>query len=388
MIAPTPFFSDRGAHVQIYEEIVFLQGRGHRILLQTYGLGKNVTNVATSRIINFPWYRKISSGPSFTKILYIPLMIALGFFNTIKFRPDVIHAHLPDGALIAKFLKIFFKRVAYIYDLQGSLSEESIQHKFIKRGSVIHRLFLKLELKMIYWFPVITQSDSILDFYKNLADKNLRISNVKDGVDTSIFFPDTKDEKLLMQLGIQSTAQIVLYVGALEEYQGIDLLLEAFAKVPQVPQRTILVVIGYPNVSKYQKVALAHGISHNVQFLGLVDYFELRKYLNLADIAIAPKISTTEGDGKIYNYLACGIPTISFDRPVSREIGGSTMLYSKLKDTDELAKNISILLADSELRRKLSHASRKRAVEHLSWDKVALRIEKIYEEAIAKNDNG
>jgi glycosyltransferase involved in cell wall biosynthesis len=388
MIAPTPFFSDRGAHVQIYEEIVFLQARGHRILLQTYGLGKNVTNVATSRIINFPWYRKISSGPSFTKILYIPLMIALGFFNTLKFRPDVIHAHLPDGALIAKFLKIFFNKVAYIYDLQGSLSEESIQHKFIKRGSIIHRLFLKLELKMIYWFPVITQSDSILDFYKNLTDKNLRISNVKDGVDTSIFFPDIKDEKLLMQLEIQPTSQIVLYVGALEEYQGIDLLLEAFTKVPQEPQRIVLVVIGYPNVSKYQKVALARGIAHNVQFLGLVDYFELRKYLNLADIAIAPKISTTEGDGKIYNYLACGIPTISFDRPVSREIGGSTMLYSKLKDIDELAKNISILLSDAELRRTLSHASRKRAVEHLSWDKVALRIEKIYEETIAKNDNG
>jgi hypothetical protein len=104
----TQLFWKFEGYPKLNEEIVFLQARGHRILLQTYGLGKNVTNVATSRIINFPWYRKISSGPSFTKILYIPLMIALGFFNTLKFRPDVIHAHLPDGALIAKFLKIFF----------------------------------------------------------------------------------------------------------------------------------------------------------------------------------------------------------------------------------------------------------------------------------------
>ena len=51
MIAPTPFFADRGCHTQIYEEIKALQGLGHKIILCTYGLGREMAGVQTARQI-------------------------------------------------------------------------------------------------------------------------------------------------------------------------------------------------------------------------------------------------------------------------------------------------------------------------------------------------
>ena len=68
MIAPTPFFADRGCHTRIYGEIRGLQAMGHRVILVTYGLGRDMPGAETVRCFNFPWYRKLSAGPSVWKI--------------------------------------------------------------------------------------------------------------------------------------------------------------------------------------------------------------------------------------------------------------------------------------------------------------------------------
>lgn len=72
MIAPTPFFADRGCHTQIYEEIKALQALGHVIVLCTYGLGQEMPQVKTVRSFVFPWYKKLSAGPSYTKFFFYP----------------------------------------------------------------------------------------------------------------------------------------------------------------------------------------------------------------------------------------------------------------------------------------------------------------------------
>ena len=42
MIAPTPYFSDRGCHVRIYEEAKALKARSHEVVIVTYHLGRDV----------------------------------------------------------------------------------------------------------------------------------------------------------------------------------------------------------------------------------------------------------------------------------------------------------------------------------------------------------
>ncbi len=161
MIAPTLFLSDRGCHTRIYGEITALQKLGHEIRLVTYGLGREMDGIETIRCFNFPWYKKLGAGPSVWKILLLPFII----FRAIKaiklYKPDIVHAHLHEGAFAARVCRLFCRRPQYIFDCQGSLSGEIVQHKFVKQRSVFYNFFVWLEKRIDGWFPIITQSENL-----------------------------------------------------------------------------------------------------------------------------------------------------------------------------------------------------------------------------------
>ena len=64
MVAPTPFFADRGCHVRILLETNALTAMGHEVLISTYGLGRDLPGIDTVRTQRIPWYRKLAAGPS------------------------------------------------------------------------------------------------------------------------------------------------------------------------------------------------------------------------------------------------------------------------------------------------------------------------------------
>jgi hypothetical protein len=161
MVAPTPFFADRGCHVRIYNEIRGLQNLGYEIILCTYGLGADMPGVKIVRTFNFPWYKKLTAGPSVTKIFLLPFLLFTVFKQIKKFKPDIVHAFLHEGALIAKYCSFWYKKPQYFSDLQGSLTGELLQHKFIKNGNLIYKFFAFTERKINNFFPIITQSQNL-----------------------------------------------------------------------------------------------------------------------------------------------------------------------------------------------------------------------------------
>lgn len=379
MIAPTPFFADRGCHTQIYEEIKALQILGHEIVLCAYGLGRDVAGVKTVRCFNLPWYRKLSAGPSYSKILLLPFLTFTALKVIIGFKPEIIHAHLHEGALIARFCKIFFPKLKYLFDMQGSLTGECLQHGFIKRGGLGYKIISFLEKRIANWFFVITQSDNMVEELRALGVVQDKTANVKDGVDTDMFKPQAADENLARQLKIDLTKPRVIYLGLLEKYQGADAMFEAFKLVADKIKEVQFIIIGFPNLEKYQKYCRELGIEKNVLFLGRIEYQKLPAYLSLAQVAVAPKISLTEGDGKIYNYMAMGLATTAFDRGVSREILGQTGIFAELNNSANLAEKIIYLLNNKEAAKKLGEAARARSVAELSWSAVGERINKVYQ---------
>ena len=84
-------------------------------------------------------------------------------------------------------------------------------------------------------------------------------------------------------------------------------------------------------------------------------------------IAVAPKLSDTEGSGKILNYMAMGLPTVAFDVPVSREYMGDDGCYAAPGDARGLSDRIVELLDDPDGARALGQRLRARAVERYDW---------------------
>lgn len=347
VIAPTPFFADRGNHVRIFEECMILKKAGHRIKLVTYGLGRDIEGVEIKRTIRFPWYTKTSAGPSIHK-LYVDIFL---FFSSLRqalsFRPDIIHCHLHEGCLLGWAVGKL-TRTPFVFDYQGGMTAEMGNHKFIKPGSFIYNTFYRLE-NFIDRLPrnIVTSSargkDELIDVFK-IHEKNVLV--VADGVGEVIW--KNQDFNLKRKYGIPKDNKVVIYTGVLCDYQGIDLLLEGIAQKKQELKKVTFLIFGFPE-EEYKFKAKNLGLT-NVIFPGKLPYEELYDNLKQADIAIAPKISTTEANGKVYNYMAAALPVVLFDSPINREIIGEYGIYAKFNDKEDFIRKV-IATANGECKK-------------------------------------
>ena len=381
VIAPTPFFADRGCHVRIYEEIVALQELGYEVLLCTYGLGRDMPGVETVRTWNFPWYRKLDAGPSITKVLLIPLLWFTAVRAARGYSPAIVHAHLHEGAIIARLMKPFFSGAAFFVDIQGSLVGELKHHRFIPSSGILVSLFRGIERITLSWFPILTQSRMLADQICKLGIEEDHVYVVGDGVDPSRFAPGRPAAEIEFDPPRLRGQVAIIYMGLLTSYQGVDLLMQAFASVKESTSVSVkLLIVGYPNIEHYARMAKELGIDEDVTFFGKVDYTKVAGYLSLGDIAVSSKISVAEGDGKLYNYLSMGLSVVAFDRPVTREIVGDAGIIVPIGDAEAMVRAIVGLLNDPEERKRLSKKARERAEKELSWKSVGQRIQKVYEQ--------
>jgi len=383
MIAPTPFFADRGCHVRIYEEIRALQGQGCEIILCTYHIGRDMEGLRTERIINIPWYKKLEAGPSWQKPFLDILLLIRSFRAARRFKPDIIHAHLHEGAFIGRFISCWFS-IPLLFDYQGSMTAEMADHEFLKKKGLFFRFLRRLEkwIDMGAKIIVPSSSGSAEQLISEFHIPQEKVKAVTDGVDTDIFRPNYPVDDLRKRLGIPERRRVVAYLGLLNEYQGVDLLLTAAGDVIKKLPDTHFLVMGYPDVEKYKEMADKLGVAENITFTGRIDYGEAPKYLCLGDIAVSAKLSKSEANGKVYNYMAAGLPTVCFDTPVNREILRDTGIYAEFGNRESLANRMVDLLSDEERLARLKKGVRERAVEELSWKKAGEKFIAIYNEIL------
>jgi glycosyltransferase involved in cell wall biosynthesis len=385
-IAPTSFFADYGAHVRIYEEVRHLQERGHRVTICTYHNGDAVPGMDIRRSLNVPWRQGVQVGSTRHK-LYFDVMLEWTVLRAaLRTRPHLIHAHMYEGTLLGWPVRQLLG-IPLIFDYQGSLTGEMVDHHFLRPDGTFYPAVRGLE-SWINGLPdaIITSSENgaaaLRDGFHVPPE---RIFPITDGVNTTVFAPPTTAAQRetvaarKAQLGIPPEAKVVVYLGVLAPYQGIDLLLEAARTVLQTQPDTYFVIMGYPGVESYARLAGEMGLLHRVLFPGRIPYPEAPSWLSVGDVAVAPKLSATEGAGKIGNYMALGLPTVAFDTPVSREFLGDLGLYAERGNAPDLAATLASILADDARRPHLGVALRERAIRCYSWHAAIRRIEDVYE---------
>jgi glycosyltransferase involved in cell wall biosynthesis len=266
------------------------------------------------------------------------------------------------------------------------LTGELKAHRFLESRGWIYRFVARNE-RLIDRLPQVAVA-SCDDVARELRDRfGVRdVVLALDGVDTDVFRPDV-DVGELRSL-VPSGRRPVVYLGLLNAYQGVDHLLEAIPQVlGRVPEAYFL-VMGYPNVDQYRAKARDLGVSEHVGFPGRIDYDQAARYLALGKVAVGPKLSETESNGKLFNYMACALPTVAFDMPPSREILGDLGVYAPRGDVPALADAIAGLLENPEESRELGLRLRKRVIDHFSWHSTAQQLLKAYALAASRRSTG
>ncbi len=387
MIAPTPFFADRGCHVRIYEEARALQKLGNRVVIYTYHNGRDIAGIDTRRIMDIPWYKKLEAGPSYHKFYLDFLLLLKLVMLGIDEKANIIHAHLHEGALLGKIYKKLTK-VPLVFDFQGSLTGELVDHNFLRRKSFFLKFIRKVEnlVNRSADAIVVSSTNSANLLRKELNIKEDKIFVVQDGVNVDEF--KTRDDitDLRGKLNLPLNKKIVVYLGLLNRYQGVDCLLETISYLVEKDKDVHFLIMGFPDVEKYKEIARKKKVGHAVTFTGRIDYREAPKYLSLGDVAISPKISKTESNGKLYNYMAMGLPTVVFDTPVNREILGDLGIYAELDDPVSLAEKLEMILSNDNLARDLRKKLRQKAIDIYSWQATGKKLMAVYQTVCEKID--
>lgn len=375
MIAPTSFFSDYGCSVRILEEANALQRRGNEVRVCTYRNGQEVPGLAIQRTPSIPFREHYEVGSSPHKIAFDMFLFWTVLLSALRRRPDVIHAHMHEGALIGLTVSRLLG-IPMIFDFQGSLTSEMMDHRFLRQESPFFRPLRRLETMIDHRSRIIlTSSDNARQLLvTQFGCRPDRVWTVSDCVDTAAFYPPAQGEQRALAerraaLGIPPGRRVVVYLGLLADYQGTDVLLQAAAHLLQQQDDVHFLIMGFPAVDHYRHMAQHLGLADHTTFTGKIPYQEARGLLALGDVAVAPKLSATEGSGKILNYMAMGLPTVVFDTPVSREYLGNLGIYARRGDPVSLAA--ALLDGLSAEAKGRGDRLRQLAADTFSWDRAA-----------------
>jgi glycosyltransferase involved in cell wall biosynthesis len=383
MVAPTSFFSDYGGHIRILEETLALQAAGQQVTIVTYYKGSDLPGLDIRRTRPLPYRAEYEVGSSRHKLAFDLLLGAKVLQVGRQFRPDVVHGHMHEGALLGSLLARRL-RVPLVFDFQGGLTGEMVDHGFLDPDGVFYPWVRRLERRICHLPAAILtsslQAGELLTTEFGVPEA--RIRPLPDCVDIDRFDPAAIDPvaqaALRSALGIPAGRQVVAYLGLLASYQGTSDLIQAAARSRAEGCNLHFLVMGYPRAREYESEAAAAGVGDMMTFTGKVMYRDAPLYLSLGDLAVSPKVSNTEGSGKVLNYMAMAQPVVAYDTPVHREYLAELGTYVGAGEVEELACQLAALGKDEARRLSLGAALRERAASRYSWAAAGERIIGLY----------
>jgi len=315
VIAPHPFFTPRGTPFSVYYRTLVTAQLGVEVDLLTYGEGQDVviSGVRIIRIPRIPLTGNVPVGPSGKKLVLDCVMAVWTLWLLVRHRYDFVHAHEESVFFCLWFKPVF--RFKLVYDMHSSLPQQLSNFKFTK-SRVPVRIFEWLETAALRAATAVITicpdlAEAVTPKLHNPASHFLIENSIFDDVALSAFDPPHRvDQTLMMSL---PNVPLIVYTGTFEAYQGIDLLIDSFAKVRE--QRTdaaLLLVGGTPEqVEHYRARAESQGLNGSCIFTGRVPQTTARCLSRRAAVLTSPRVLGTNTPLKIYEQLASGIPIVA-----------------------------------------------------------------------------
>ncbi len=181
----------------------------------------------------------------------------------------------------------------------------------------------------------------------------------------------------------------VVFIGSFDPWQGIDILVEAFARAIQNGANLQLSLIGSgPRLPAIQHMVKEHDLGESVKIMGWLSVPEMAACLAAADIGVSPYCGRAEFSGlKLVDYKAAGLAIIASGQDSQPSILRHSQTGWIVPPCDVLALSEAMihLSLDSGLRRRLGQAARIEAEKYHSWQQTAQELNHLFSQLILKN---
>jgi glycosyltransferase involved in cell wall biosynthesis len=376
VVAACPFPAARGTPVRILRLSEALADRGHEVQVVTYPLGDAEAvpaNVEVHRTPRLPWYRFEGPGPSPTKLLLLDPMLVHTLRTCLRRRPvDLIHAHHYEGLLVALLARP--RDTPIVFDAHTLLGSELPTYGF--------RLPRALLATGGRWLDraLPARADHVIAVSGVIRDRLVAAAGLS-AADVTVIGNGVEDHLLhhLPPSGGQSTRRtpILAYAGNLAAYQGVDLLLHALAEVRRQHPDIRLRLLTTDDFGPYRGLVDQLGIADAVEVVP-TPFHSLPEALDGADLAINPRPQADGVPQKLLNYMALGLPVVSFDGAALDLVHGETGFRVDDGDAAALARAISACLERPDRAAEVGAKARAFARERYSWAASAARVEDVF----------
>jgi len=291
---------------------------------------------------------------------------------------ELCHVRDPWGAL--PVLAVEGRRYRVVYEANGLPSIE-LPHTWPQAAPRTLAKIRELELRCLAAADaVVVPSRVIGRAVEGMGVEASRIRLVANGADLPSRTPERPPD---------APERYLVYVGALQPWQGLDVLLRAFTRLADLPELRLVVCSSVPERRSraLRRLADRLGVGERVEWRHLVPHDDVAGWLAHAEISVAPLTGCARNldQGcaplKILESMAAGVPVVASDLPAVRELM-SDGVHGRLVAADrpaELARALRILLEYPEAARAMGERGRERVRDGLTWEASRARLREVYD---------
>ena len=296
--------------------------------------------------------------------------IANVFTQLLKGDFDIVHVHSYIFFLsnMAALARLFKRKSRYILHFNGGLDFSGDSRNFHPR-----RIWAK---ENIYDRTLGYFTTRIADRVLSASKSDIPIIQRKFGTKEVEWIPNAVDTERFMPVADKPNRPVVTYVGKLERWKGVDVLIKCFEAINRELEGVEFLIAGRGSLEgKLRETKLP------IEFLGSVPYAEMPEIYQRTSVLILP--SYMEGfPCTCIEALSCGVPAVATDVGDVKEIvlDGETGFLAKPGDSEEITSHIIKILKDKNLAKKLGENGRTHVKENFSYEAVMGKIIEIYRE--------
>lgn len=377
VVAPQPFYEDRGTPIAIRHVLEALSASGQNVDLLTFpsGSGVGLPGMRIFRVGRWTGIKRVPIGFSFRKLL-LDLLLCIALLRMLN-RRDYWCIHAVEEMVFPALVLGKLRGVPVIYDMQSCLPDQLREHPVLGL-SLVQRILIRCE-RWAFRKSAMVVGSAGLEPYVKRAEPTVP---VREWVFPGQANLASKKEIAARRVAsaIPARAPVILYSGNFARYQGVNYLVEAIPEVLESVPNAVFVLVGADEkgIPADLRNAIDRVPHEALRIIPRQPREALPSFIAMADILVSPRAGGDNLPLKVFDYIAAGKPIVATDYPIHRTILNEERAVLVKPDAHAMARGLITLLQDQKFARQLGAAAREHSDAYYGLAAFRRLVSEIY----------
>jgi PEP-CTERM/exosortase A-associated glycosyltransferase len=306
-------------------------------------------------------------------------------------KPDLLHAHSPWLNAIPA-LRVGRKlKIPVVYEIRAFWEDAAVDHRTYSEGSLKYRFVKRTETwvcRQVDQLAVLCQG--VRQDIISRAIPEEKVTVVYNGIDLDDFTPSEPDSEYGQQWKLRGK-RVIGFIGSFYRYEGLDLLIDAFALLTKDRQDLVLLLVGGGETELELRGQIERlGLQQKVLLPGRISHDRIPGVYALIDVLCYPRYSMRLTELvtplKPLECMAMRKPLVASNIGGHRELitDGQTGILFAPGDTLALTAALKKVLDDPELKSRLENKGFEWVRQNHPWEKTASAYLSVYSKALRR----